>query len=77
MPYDGAAHTASYTVAGVNSEGGATVGTVALTTTHTNAGTYAADTWSFTGAGIYDDILGTAYHRQDPEGQRHGGGNAV
>jgi hypothetical protein len=59
VPYDGAAHTAGYTLTGVNGESGATVGTVTLNTTHTNAGTYASDTWSFTGAGNYNDIAAT------------------
>jgi hypothetical protein len=49
--YDGLAHTATITsITGVNGETGATVGAVTLSTTHTNASTYASDTWSFTGA---------------------------
>ncbi|OLE55988.1 MAG: hypothetical protein AUG51_00225 [Acidobacteria bacterium 13_1_20CM_3_53_8] len=59
VPYDGNPHTATYTINGVNGESGATVGTVTLNTTHTNAGTYNADTWSFTGAGNYNDIAST------------------
>jgi len=43
----------------VNGETGATVGTVTLNTTHTNAGTY-ADSWSLTGAANYNNIASTA-----------------
>jgi hypothetical protein len=54
--YDGSAHSATVTlITGVNGETGATVGTVTLNTTHTNAGTYASDSWSFTGAN-YNNI---------------------
>ena len=35
------------------------VGTVTLNTTHTNAGTYATDSWSFAGGGNYNDIGNT------------------
>src|SRR5262249_58823026 len=60
VTYDGAAHTATVTsITGVNGETGATVGTVTLNTTHTSAGTYASDSWSFTGAN-YNDIASTA-----------------
>jgi len=37
----------------------ATVGTVALTTTHTDAGTYNTDSWSFTGTANYNNISST------------------
>lgn len=60
--YDGHAHTAVVTsVIGVNGETGATVGTVDVSnTTHTNAGTYASDSWSFhDAAGNYKDIAST------------------
>jgi hypothetical protein len=58
VTYDGKAHTATVTsISGVNSETGATVGSVALSTTHTDAGTY-ADSWSFTGTN-YNDIAST------------------
>src|SRR5439155_1228204 len=40
VTYNGQPHTATYTITGVNGETGATVGTVILNTTHTNAGTY-------------------------------------
>ena len=61
VTYDGQSHTAAVTsITGVNGETGATVGTVDVTnTTHTNAGTYASDTWSFTGAANYHDIAAT------------------
>ncbi len=59
VPYDGLPHTATYTITGVHSETGATVGTVTLNTTHTDAGTYASDSWSFTGAANYNDIAST------------------
>ena len=52
-------HTATVTsITGVNGETGATVGTVTLNTTHTNAGTYASDSWSFSGAN-YNNIAST------------------
>src|SRR5207244_2102682 len=59
VTYDGNPHTATYTITGVNGETGATVGTVTLNTTHTNAATYASDSWSFTGAANYNDIGNT------------------
>ena len=54
-------HTATVTsITGVNGETGATVGTVDVSnTTHTNAGTYASDSWSFTGAANYNNIAST------------------
>jgi MBG domain (YGX type)/Kelch motif len=59
--YDGQPHTATVTsITGVNGETGATVGTVDVSnTTHTNAGTYATDTWSFTGTANYNNIAAT------------------
>src|SRR5437588_559762 len=59
VTYNGQPHTATYTITGVNGETGATVGTVILNTTHTNAGTYVSDSWSFTGAANYNDISAT------------------
>src|SRR5207247_6646787 len=56
VTYTGLPHTATYTITGVNGETGATVGTVTLNTTHTNSGTYAIDSWSFTGAANYNNI---------------------
>ena len=47
MTYNGLPHTATVSITGVNGETGATVGIVNVSnTTHTNAGTYAADTGS-------------------------------
>jgi hypothetical protein len=60
VTYDGSPHTATITsITGVNGETGATVGTVTLNTTHTNAGTYSTDSWSFTGSANYSDIAST------------------
>ena len=60
VTYDGQSHTATVaSITGVNGETGSTVGTVALNTTHTAAGTY-SDSWSFTGGANYNDIAPTA-----------------
>jgi hypothetical protein len=61
VTYDGNPHTATVTsITGVNGETGATVGTVDVSnTTHTNAGTYAADYWFFIGAANYNNIGNT------------------
>jgi hypothetical protein len=60
VTYDGQAHTAAITsITGVNGETGAAVGTVTLNTTHTSAANYANDSWSFTGAGNYNNIAST------------------
>jgi len=61
MPYNGQSHTATVTsITGVNGETGATVGTVDVSSTvHTNAGTYASDTWTFTGTANYNNIAAT------------------
>ncbi|MCG3147259.1 MAG: hypothetical protein PCFJNLEI_00698 [Verrucomicrobiae bacterium] len=57
VTYDGLPHSATVTsITGVNGETGATVGTVALNTTHTAAGTYSSDSWSFTSTGNYNNI---------------------
>ena len=58
VTYDGQPHTAAVTsITGVNGETGATVGTVDVSnTTHTNAGTYPGDSWSFTGTANYNDM---------------------
>src|SRR5262249_34024202 len=54
--YTGLAHTATYTITGVNGEHDATVGTIDVTgTQHTNAGTYTGDAWTFTGAANYNN----------------------
>src|SRR5262249_15390170 len=53
--YTGLPHTATYTITGVNGEHDATVGTINVSgTTHNNAGTYAGDAWTFTGAANYN-----------------------
>ena len=60
VTYDGNPHSATVTsITGVNNETGATVGTVNLNTTHTNAGTYATDSWSLTGTANYNNIAST------------------
>ena len=60
VTYDGIAHTATVTITGVDGQAGATVGTVDVSsTTHTNAGTYAIDTWTFTGKANYNSIAST------------------
>jgi hypothetical protein len=57
--YDGLAHTATVTsITGVHGETGAAVGAVTLHSTHTYSGTYASDSWSFTGAN-YNNLAGT------------------
>ena len=65
--YNGLPHTASFTVTGVNGEAGATVGVVDVSGTgHTQAGTYSADPWTFTGtnynsaSGVVDDVIARA-----------------
>src|SRR5207253_1175858 len=60
VSYNGQPHTATYTITGVNGETGGTVGTVDVSnTTHTNAGSYSTDSWSFTGAANYNNITAT------------------
>ena len=77
MTYDGQPHTATYTITGVNGETGATVGTVDVSnTTHTNAGTYTTDAWSFTGAANYNNIAGTMI-TTDQQGGCDGGGDRL
>ena len=57
VDYDGSPHTATVTsITGVNGETDATVGTVTLDTTHTNAGIYNTDSWTFTGTANYNSI---------------------
>ena len=56
--YDGISHTATGTATGINSV--VISGLVLTGTTHTNAGTYSADGWSFhDGSGNYADDSGT------------------
>src|SRR5207237_546172 len=61
VTYDGHEHVATITsITGVNSETGATVGTVDVTNTkHTKAGTYNTDSWSFAGTANYNNIAAT------------------
>jgi hypothetical protein len=60
LTYDGNPKSATVsTITGVNGETGATVGSVTLSTTHTSAGTYASDSWSFTGTANYNSIGST------------------
>ena len=61
VTYDGLPHSATVTsITGVLGQTGGTVGTVNVSnTTHTNAGTYASDTWSFTGTANYNNITAT------------------
>src|SRR5438477_465365 len=61
VTYDGHEHMAAVTsITGVNGETGAAVGTVDVSNTkHTNAGTYSADYWSFTGTVNYNNIAAT------------------
>ena len=63
VTYDGNPHTATVsTITGVNGETGATVGAVNVTgTTHTDAGTYTSDSWSFTGTANYNNQSGTVH----------------
>lgn len=58
VTYDGSAHTATGTATGVNGED--LSGLLDLSgTTHTNAGTYSTDAWSFTGDTNYNSDGGT------------------
>ncbi|MFI5380423.1 MAG: beta strand repeat-containing protein, partial [Tepidisphaerales bacterium] len=58
VTYDGAGHTATGTAKGVLGE--SLSGLVLTGTTHTNAGTFAADPWTFTDAtGNYNNASGT------------------
>lgn len=58
VTYDGAAHTASGTAKGVLNE--SLSGLVLTATTHTNAGAYASDAWTFTDVtGNYNNASGT------------------
>jgi hypothetical protein len=60
VTYDGSAHTATYTITGVGDDTSAAGTSITLDTTHTDAGTYAGDTWSFSGGPNYNDIDATA-----------------
>ena len=79
VTYDGQAHTATVTsITGVNGETGATVGTVDVSnTTHTNAGTYSSDTWSFTRRRQLQQHRRHDDHGHDHQGDGDGRGDAV
>jgi len=57
VTYDGNAHTATGTATGVKGE--SLSGLDLSGTTHTNAGTYTGDAWTFTGGTNYKDASGT------------------
>jgi hypothetical protein len=58
VTYDGNSHTATGTVTGIN--GTSLTGLSLSGTTHTNAGTYSSDTWTFTDVtGNYNNASGT------------------
>ena len=60
VTFDGAAHTATATATGVSSVSLSSAGFTLSGTTHTNAGGYASDAWSFTDAsGNYATVTGT------------------
>jgi hypothetical protein len=60
VTYDGNPHTATYSIAGVNGETDAMVGTVDVSgTTHTDAGTYTNDPWTLTGTANYNNTNGS------------------
>jgi hypothetical protein len=58
VTYDAAAHTATGTAAGVSSEDLSSLLDLSGTT-HTNAGSYAADAWTFAGNSNYNATSGT------------------
>ena len=60
LTYDATAHTASGKATGINGED--LTASLNLTgTTHTNAGDYPNDTWTFTGGTYYNDATGTVH----------------
>jgi len=61
VAYDGVAHTATFTAVGIESPTPADLtGLMAVSgTTHTNAGTYTGDTWTFAGNTNYNTTSGT------------------
>ncbi len=60
VTYDGLPHTATATAKGVDVGGAALGSSFTLNgTTHTNAGTYTGDAWSFSGGTNYNDANGT------------------
>src|SRR5204863_6258687 len=62
VAFDGAAHSANGTATGVNDEN--LSGLLDLSgTTHTNAGDYTADQWTFAGNANYNSASGTIHDR--------------
>ena len=60
VTYDGNPQSATVaSITGVGSETGVTVGSVTLNTTHTAAGSYPSDSWTFTGTANYNNIGST------------------
>src|SRR5205823_2350584 len=59
VAYDGGAHTATGTATGVQGEGLSTLLDLDGTT-HTSAGTYTGDAWTFAGNANYNSAAGTA-----------------
>src|SRR5258705_4845328 len=60
VTYNGTAHTATYTITGVNGETGATVGSVDVSNTPQSTPlTYTHFSWSFTGTSYYNNIAAT------------------
>ena len=60
MTFDANPHTATYTVTGVGKDTGAAGSSINVSgTTHTGAGTYNGDAWSFKGGANYNDQNGT------------------
>jgi hypothetical protein len=62
VPYDGKTHTATFTAVGVETTPADLTSLMTVSgTTHTNAGDYPADGWSFTGNGNYNTASGTVH----------------
>src|SRR6185503_20618185 len=63
VTYDGNAHTATGTATGVETPTGANLNALLTLsgTTHTNAGDYPADAWSFAGNSNYNAANGTVH----------------
>ncbi len=60
VTYNGMPRTATYTITGVGTDTGAAGSSINVTgTTHTNAGTYTGDPWSFNGGTNYNNQNGT------------------
>ena len=60
LTYDANHHTVTYTITGVGTDISAAGSSIDVSgTTHTNAGTYTGDTWTFAGGTNYNDATGT------------------